>query len=59
MVKKACFTPARPGRAKTRPFPRQGRSERGTEAYFFRYVEVPSEARTQPAVFFNILLIYA
>jgi hypothetical protein len=35
---------------------RQGRSERGAEAYFFRYVEVPSNARTTLAVFFTILL---
>jgi hypothetical protein len=35
----------------------QGRSERGTEAYFFRYVEVPSDARTTLAAFFNILLL--
>ena len=34
----------------------RGRSERGTEAYFFRYVEVPSDARTKLAAFFNILL---
>jgi hypothetical protein len=34
----------------------QGRSERGTEAYSFRYVEVPSDARTTLAAFFNILL---
>jgi hypothetical protein len=33
---------------------RRGRSERGTEAYFFRYVEVPSDARTKPEAFFNI-----
>jgi len=33
----------------------QGRSERGTEAYAFRYVEGPSDARTQLAAFFNIL----
>jgi hypothetical protein len=33
----------------------QGRSERGTEAYAFRYVEVPSDARTPLEVFFNIL----
>jgi hypothetical protein len=36
----------------------RGRSERGTEAYFFRYVEVPSDARTKPADFFNILPSY-
>jgi len=35
---------------------RRGRSERGTEAYVFRYVEVPSDARTKPEAFFNILL---
>ena len=35
---------------------RQGRSERGDEAYSFRYVEPPSDARTQPADFFSILL---
>jgi hypothetical protein len=34
----------------------RGRSERGTEAYAFRYVEVPSGARTKLADFFNILL---
>ena len=33
----------------------QGRSERGAEAYFFRYVEGQSDARTQLAAFFNIL----
>jgi hypothetical protein len=32
----------------------QGRSERGTEAYFPRYVEVPSDARTPLTAFFNI-----
>jgi hypothetical protein len=35
----------------------QGRSKRGTEAYFFRYVEVPSVARTPLEAFFNILLV--
>ena len=34
----------------------QGRSERGAEAYFFRYVEGLSDARTQPEVFFSSLL---
>jgi len=34
----------------------RGRSERGTEAYAFRYVEVPSDARTKLVDFFNILL---
>ena len=34
----------------------RGRSERGTEAYFFRYVEVPNDARTKLEAFFNILL---
>jgi hypothetical protein len=34
----------------------RGRSERGDEAYSFRYVEPPSEARTKLADFFNILL---
>jgi len=34
----------------------RGRSERGPEAYVFRYVEGPSDARTKLAVFFNILL---
>jgi len=33
----------------------QGHSERGLEAYAFRYVESPSDARTQLAAFFNIL----
>ncbi len=33
----------------------QGRSKRGLEAYSFRYVESPSDARTQLAAFFNIL----
>jgi hypothetical protein len=55
MFKKAVFSPAHPARAKTRAFPVGGRSERGTEAYFFRYVEVPSDARTKLADFFNIL----
>jgi len=32
----------------------QGRSEREAEAYFFRYVEVLSEARTKLEAFFNI-----
>ena len=31
---------------------RQGRSERKSEAYIFRYVELLSEARTKP--FFNV-----
>jgi hypothetical protein len=35
----------------------QGRSKRGTEAYFFRYVEVPSDARTTLEAFFNILRV--
>lgn len=56
MVKKAVFSPAHPARAKTRAFPVDGRSERGTEAYFFRYVEVPSDARTKLEASFNILL---
>jgi len=34
----------------------RGRSERGPEAYSFRYVEGPSDARTKLAAFFNILL---
>jgi len=34
----------------------RGRSERGPEAYPFRYVEGPSEARTKLEAFFNILL---
>jgi hypothetical protein len=33
----------------------RGRSEQGTEAYVFRYVEVPSDARTKLEAFFNIL----
>ena len=33
-----------------------GRSERDAEAYFFRYVEVASDARTPLAALFNILL---
>jgi hypothetical protein len=37
----------------------QGRSERGVEAYFFSYVETPSNARTPLEVFFTILLIHA
>ena len=34
----------------------QGRSERGGEAYSFRYVEPLSDARTKLADIFNILL---
>ncbi len=34
----------------------RGRSERGPEAYFFRYVEGPSDTRTKLAGFFTILL---
>ena len=34
----------------------RGRSERGPEAYFFPYVEGPSDARTKLEAFFNILL---
>ena len=33
MFKQATITPAIPRRAGTRPFPKQGRSERGGEAY--------------------------
>lgn len=33
----------------------RGRSERWTEAYSVRYVEVLSEARTKLTAFFNIL----
>jgi len=33
----------------------RGRSERGPEAYSFRYVEGPSDARTKLEAFFNIL----
>ena len=33
------------------------RSERGNEAYSFRYVEVPSDARTKLEAFFNILIV--
>src|SRR6478672_12979463 len=36
---------------------RRGRSEGGGEAYSFRYVEPPSDARTKLAAFFNILLV--
>ncbi len=32
----------------------QGRSERRPEAYFFRYVEGPSDARTTLEVVFSI-----
>ena len=35
----------------------RGRSERGAEAYFVRYVEAPSDARTKLGAFFNILLM--
>ena len=55
MFKKVIFSPAHPARAKTRAFPVDGHSERGLEAYAFRYVESPSDARTQLAAFFNIL----
>ena len=34
----------------------RGRSERGGEAYFFRYIEPLNDARTKLADFFNILL---
>ena len=34
---------------------RRGRSERGPEAYFFRYVEPRSDARTKQEALFNIL----
>ncbi len=33
---------------------RRGRSERKSEAYVFRYVELLSEARTKPEGLFNI-----
>jgi hypothetical protein len=36
---------------------RRGRSERKTETYSVRYVEVLSDARTKPAVFFNVRLV--
>jgi len=32
----------------------QGRSERGGEAYSFRYIELPSDARTTLEVFWDI-----
>ncbi len=35
----------------------RGRSERGPEAYVFRYVEGPSDARTKLETFFNILVV--
>ena len=35
----------------------QGRSERNTKVYFISHIEVLSEARTQLAIVFNILLI--
>ena len=35
----------------------RGRSERGGEAYSFRYVEPLNDARTKLADFFNILLV--
>ncbi len=56
MVKKDAVTPGPPHARQDARFPRGGRSERGTEAYFFRYVEVPSEERTKLEAFFNILL---
>ncbi len=66
MFKKAFSHPPNPARAETRAFPWQGRSERGGEAYRGpvalsdatgdRYVEPPSDARTQLEAFFNILL---
>lgn len=34
----------------------RGRSERSAETYSFWYVEVLSDARAKPTVFFNILL---
>jgi hypothetical protein len=37
----------------------QGRSERGPEAYAFRYVEGPSDARTPLEAIFNIRQIFA
>jgi hypothetical protein len=55
MFKKAVLltrpTPAR----RDAPFRGRGRSERGAEAYSFRYVEAMSDARTKLADFFNIL----
>ncbi|HEX6950755.1 MAG TPA: hypothetical protein VF127_14230 [Nitrospira sp.] len=44
-----------PQRAKTRFSPGPGRSKRGYEAYFVRYVECPSDARTQLQAIFSIL----
>ena len=41
------------------PCPKQGRSEREGETYFFRYVEPLSDARTKLAVFFNTLLAFS
>ncbi len=35
----------------------RGRSQRGGDAYSFRYVEPLSAARTKQADFFNILLV--
>lgn len=35
----------------------QGRSERGAEAYFFRYVEAPSDASTTLTDIFSIRLL--
>jgi len=35
----------------------RSRSERGAEAYSFRYVEVLSDARTKREAFFNILSV--
>ena len=37
---------------------RQGRSKREGGAYTVRYVEPLSDVRTQPEVFFNILLTF-
>jgi hypothetical protein len=37
----------------------RGHSKRGTEAYFPRYVEVPSDVRTKLEVFFNSRIILA
>jgi len=61
MVKKALVSPAHPRCAKTRPFPRRGRSERKdvtrciSEATGTQDVEALSDARTKLEAFFNIL----
>jgi hypothetical protein len=48
--------PPNPSARQDAPCPRQGRSERGGEAYSVPYVERLSDARTPLADFFRILL---